>query len=302
MSMSIIAKAEQIIRGICFVIYLATASTFLILENLFRPLYPKIDELTGYYFSENFKRGPPSHYIVHYWAVGLFQLFGINIVHEFRAEPPKDYKDNSIVMFTHGSNLDPLLIHATYPIFPHFVAKKSLFKIPIFGTALRSVGQIPIDRENLSSAITTLQSTANLASSEHKTIAIAPEGTRRRSPSFGSDQMLPFKKGPFHLSKAVGTDIIPCAIIGSHRLWPTGQIFPSAGTVIIKYLDRIPKEYVETKSIEEVQNEVKKRLTEELDEVSDDVIFSTENKPYKVFIVIMTVVAMFWMVLLRAFY
>lgn len=218
-------------------------------------------------------------------------------------------------MFTHGSNLDPLLIRkyffvnhrliildATFPIFPHFVAKKSLFKIPIFGSALRAVGQIPIDRENLNSAIATLQSTANYASSEHKTIAIAPEGTRRRSPSFGQGQMLPFKKGPFHLARAVGTDIIPCAIIGSHRLWPPGQFFPSAGTVIVKYLDRIPKDFVENKSLEEVQAEVNKRLTKELEAVPDEVIFNTENKPYKVFIIIMTVVCVFWTLLLRAFY
>ena len=39
--------------------------------------------------------------------------------------------------------------------------------------------------------------------------------------------------------------------------------------MIIKYLDRIPKEYVESKPLEEVQEEVKKRLTEELEEVSD---------------------------------
>lgn len=96
---------------------------------------------------------------------------------------------------------------------------------------MRATGQIPIDRENLNSAIATLQSTANLASSEHKTIAIAPEGTRRRSNSIGPDQVLPFKKGPFHLARAIGTDIIPCAIIGSHRLWPPGQFFPSAGNV-----------------------------------------------------------------------
>lgn len=81
--MSIITKFEQTLRGICFIIYLTAASTLLIIETLFQSLYPKIDELSGYYFSENFKRGPPSHYIVHYWNEGLFQLFGINIIREF---------------------------------------------------------------------------------------------------------------------------------------------------------------------------------------------------------------------------
>lgn len=62
---------------------------------------------------------------------------------------------------------------------------------------MKSIGQIPIDRENLNSAISTLNTTANAAISEHKTIAIAPEGTRRRSPSIGPEQLLPFKKGNY---------------------------------------------------------------------------------------------------------
>jgi hypothetical protein len=84
MAINILTKIEQTLRGICFIIYLAAASTFLVIETLFHPLYPKLDQLSGNYFSTNFKRGPLNHYFVHYWAVGLFQLFGINVIHEFR--------------------------------------------------------------------------------------------------------------------------------------------------------------------------------------------------------------------------
>ena len=42
-----------------------------------------------------------------------------------------------------------------FPHFLHFVAKDSLFKIPIFGKALYRAA-VPIERENLSSAIGTL--------------------------------------------------------------------------------------------------------------------------------------------------
>lgn len=74
------------------------------------------------------------------------------------------------------------------------------------------------------------------------------------------------------------------------------------GTVIIKYLDKLPQDMIESKSVEDLQAEVKKRLTKELESVPDQVIFSTENKPYKVFICIMMIVAVFWTVLLRFFY
>jgi len=60
---------------------------------------------------------------------------------------------------------------------------------------MKTLGQIPIDRANLTSAIETLNTTAHIATSESKTVSISPEGQRRRSNSTGPDQLLPFKKG-----------------------------------------------------------------------------------------------------------
>jgi len=288
--------------GICFFVYLLAVCIFLLIEPLLRPTYSVVDSITGHYFSKNFKQGIFSEYVVKYWCKGVFQLFGINVLYEFRGDLPKHRKDNAIVMFSHGSNLDPLLILSTFPFFSNFVAKKALFKVPIFGQVLRTIGQIPIDRANLTSAIETLNTTAHVATSENKTVAISPEGMRRRSNSIGPDQLLPFKKGPFHLARAVGVDVIPCAINGSHRLWKPGQIFPVPGTISIKYLERIPKEFIEKHTIEELQEEVKKRLSAELEYIPDDVIYNTENKPYKVFICIMLIVSVFWTILIKLFY
>jgi 1-acyl-sn-glycerol-3-phosphate acyltransferase len=302
MKMTIVQRIEQILRGICFFVYLFGVCCVLIVEPLFRPIYPSIDSFTGHYFSKNFKQGLVNEYIVKYWCKGVFQLFGINVINEFKGVPPKHRKDNAIVMFSHGSNLDPLLLLGTYPFFANFVAKKSLFKIPIFGTVMKTIGQIPIDRANLTSAIETLNTTAHVATSESRTVAIAPEGTRRRSNSVGPDQLLPFKKGPFHLSKAVGVDIIPCAIAGSHRLWKPGHVFPLPGTISVKYLERIPKEFIEKSTVEEVQAEVQKRLKAELEFVPDEVIYNSENKPYKVFISVMLFVSIYWTLLIKLFY
>jgi len=40
--------------------------------------------------------------------------------------------------------------------------------------------------------------------------------------------------------------------MGAHRLWPPKQPFPSAGTLVVKYLERIPKEVVERSSVAEL--------------------------------------------------
>lgn len=96
---------------------------------------------------------------------------------------------------------------------------------------MKMVGQIPIDRDNLSRAINTLDDTASLAISEKKTISIAPEGTRRRSYSTGPEQLMPFKKGPFHLARNINTDIIPVSIVGTNRLFRPGQLVPTPGNL-----------------------------------------------------------------------
>jgi len=91
-------------------------------------------------------------------------------------------------------------------------------------------GQIPIDRDNLKSAIGALDSACLMAIEEKKTLSIAPEGTRRRSPSSGPDELLPFKKGPFHVAKTAKVDIVPVAIIGANRLFKPGQMMPTPGS------------------------------------------------------------------------
>ena len=146
-------------------------------------------------------------------------------------------------MFSHGSNLDPLIIQRSFSNYLQFVSKKELFNIPVIGYILKSMGQIPIDRNNLDAAIDSLNKTSDLIQKNHSSVCIAPEGTRRRSNSIGPDQIQPFKKGnfvlkntelicnkgPFHLAKACNVDIIPAIIIGANRLFPPGQPIPYPG-------------------------------------------------------------------------
>jgi len=209
-----------------------------------------------------------------FWSAGLLQLYGIQvIIQNNNCNLPTKSDDNAILMFSHGSNLDAPILQSTYPYFLHFVGKKELFRVPVLGQYLKAIGQIPIDRENLSAAVKSLNDTGEMIRNEQKSVAIAPEGTRRRSKSGGPDQIQGFKKGPFHLAKACERDIIPVIIEGAYRMWPPGQFCPRAGTVVVKYLERIPKEKIKEASLQEVQEMVKERFQENLELIDDRVIF-----------------------------
>lgn len=52
-----------------------------------------------------------------------------------------------IVAANHRSYLDPPLLGAWFPRTVHWMAKKELFKIPLFGSLIRAVNAFPVDRE-----------------------------------------------------------------------------------------------------------------------------------------------------------
>jgi 1-acyl-sn-glycerol-3-phosphate acyltransferase len=50
-------------------------------------------------------------------------------------------------------------------------------------------------------------------------LAMAPEGTRRRKLSDGSEETIrELKKGPFYVAKDLKADIVPILLEGAHRL------------------------------------------------------------------------------------
>mmetsp|Transcript_1096 Transcript_1096/g.976 ORF Transcript_1096/g.976 Transcript_1096/m.976 type:complete len:187 (-) Transcript_1096:869-1429(-) len=184
---SIVHTIESVARAVAFLSHFFMIATFLILQAIFKPLLPHIDSICDNYFSRNYKEKGLQEYLCRKFSTGMFQIFGIRILAEYKTDIPEHSEENQLLMFTHSSNLDPPLLTASWPYFSHFIAKKELFKIPIFGSLMKLVGHIPIDRANLKSAIHTLKDTASVAVSEKKTISIAPEGTRRRTLSTGPD-------------------------------------------------------------------------------------------------------------------
>ena len=132
-----------------------------------------------------------------------------------------------IFMSNHQSNFDILSLLAAMPRQIHWIAKKELFEIPVFGPSMRRGGYIPLDRGNGRKA---LQSMDEAAATIHqgKSVVLFPEGTRTPD-----GNLLPFKRGGFILARKAAVPVIPVTINGSGRINPASQIRLHSGNIHI---------------------------------------------------------------------
>lgn len=132
-----------------------------------------------------------------------------------------------IFMANHQSDFDILICMAGIPVDFIWTAKKELFRIPVFGKAMRASGFIEIDRQDRERAINSLAQAA-AKFQEGLSVATFPEGTRSRD-----GRLLPFKQGMFYLAIQTGTPIVPVTIIGSGKIMSKESWHLNRGKIIM---------------------------------------------------------------------
>lgn len=155
------------------------------------------------------------------WAVAfilapLFRLF-FKTVPKGVENLPK--KGAYILVSNHTSYADPLAM--AYFIFvqlgraPHFLAKESLFRIPIFGSWLPYLGQVPIYRQGRSNQDSLSAAKAYLEAGH--TIIMFPEGTLTRDPDYWP---MRGRSGAIRLAIESGVPVFPVAHHGAEKVLP----------------------------------------------------------------------------------
>jgi len=130
-----------------------------------------------------------------------------------------------IFIANHQSDFDILIVLAHIPGQFRWIAKKELFKIPIFGTAMRNAGYIELDRQNHERALKSLAEAAQKIR-EGKSVVTFPEGTRSKDGT-----VKPFKQGMFHLAIDSGVPIVPISIIGAGEIMPKRSLNVKPGRI-----------------------------------------------------------------------
>ncbi|MBS4784558.1 MAG: 1-acyl-sn-glycerol-3-phosphate acyltransferase [Clostridiales bacterium] len=132
-----------------------------------------------------------------------------------------------ILISNHRSNLDPILLAHKVRGQARYMGKMELFRNPIMGWALRTIGTFPVDRgSGDSSAIDNAQAVIR----EGDILGIFPEGHRSKD-----GQPLRPKSGMALIAKLTGASVLPCSVYWEGKLGFRRKI-------IIRYGELLPFE------------------------------------------------------------
>lgn len=172
-----------------------------------------------------------------------------------------DWREPQVLVSNHVSWYDVFAIAAVLPVAYHFVAKKELERIPLFGMAWKAAGHISIDRSNRQSAVASLRRAGEKIRRERGTVVIFPEGTRSRT-----GELQPFKKGAFVLAVEAGVPIVPTVVRGSFDIMPPGGWVVRPGRIHLHFCPPVPTSGYTPEQVDLLAARVREAMLETLRE------------------------------------
>jgi 1-acyl-sn-glycerol-3-phosphate acyltransferase len=125
----------------------------------------------------------------------------------------------AMILSTHQSMLDPVLVGICFNDRLNYLARKTLFKNGLFAFLIRVLDAIEIDRERgglsgLREMLTRLN--------QGKKVLIFPEGTRTYDGQIGD-----LKMGFAPIARRSHVPLVPVAVVGAFRILPRGAKLPN---------------------------------------------------------------------------
>jgi len=171
--------------------------------------------------------GRSGHALARFWSLWLLRVARIRLavtgLDQVPAAGPVIYMGN------HQGNFDIGALTLAIPRRFSWVAKEELFRVPIFGSAMRRAGYIPLDRSDGRKALKSMKLAAERIAAG-SSVVIFPEGTRTKDGS-----LLPFKRGAFLLAAKAGVPIVPFTINGSMQINPRNRLELNPGTISVSF-------------------------------------------------------------------
>jgi len=154
-------------------------------------------------------------------AALILPLWSCMVRYRFTRDSQLPKSGPFILSPNHYSEIDPLVMGAAVwhlGRLPRFMAKASLFRVPVLGWVLRGSGQIPVEREGSTrkGSDNPIGAASELIRREAGVI-VYPEGTLTRDPGLWP---MRGKSGAVRLALQTGMPLIPVAHWGTQELMP----------------------------------------------------------------------------------
>lgn len=239
--------ARTIFGWVVIVLYTIAVCSWLVVVTRFRP---------ATYHTEVLARG---------WG-RLFNFFsGARVAIEGLENI--DRSKSYVFVSNHLSNLDAPYHLALMPVGVRFLAKKELYKIPLFGSALRAVGMVETDRQAHSvEAHRAINARVSRVIAMGRSLMIYPEGTRSRD-----GELHYFKKGAFRLAVQNDMPLVPIAIAGTNRVWPPGERWWRGGQTKMVFHPPIPTADLDDADIDTLRAEARRIIGETYERIRAEV-------------------------------
>jgi len=155
-------------------------------------------------------------------ALGV-SVFGVRT----RFAEPLPESGGLIVLSSHQSHLDPLLLGLACNRRLSSLARSSLYAFKPFGAVITALDAVPIDRN--SSAVAAMKAVIRRLEAG-AAVVIFPEGTRTPNGRLGQLQ-----SGFALMAKRARVPIVPVAIVGAWECWPKSRILPRPGRIRLEF-------------------------------------------------------------------
>jgi 1-acyl-sn-glycerol-3-phosphate acyltransferase len=167
--------------------------------------------------------------------------------------------ESYVFISNHRSYLDTATLFVCTGKRMGLVAKKELLKIPIFGYGMGFVNIIAIDRTNPERALESMEKARAVLDAGYS-FGIFAEGTRAMP-----GELLPFKKGAFHLALQTGAPIIPVAIKNTDWMMGKRTGVAYGGTIEMVLLPKVETKGLNAeKDLTDLMEKVRGMIAEEL--------------------------------------
>lgn len=191
------------------------------------------------------------------WSRVVLSLAGVRLTIE-----GKELVGDRVARFymgNHQSALDIPILLMALDGHVRFMAKDTLFRIPVFGWVLLRYGYAPINRSNPRVTLRTIERMLERLHRDPISIAVFPEGTRS-----SDGRLLTFRRGTMKVGQRSGLPVVPFSIEGSLAVHNRERFAANPGPVKLIFGVPIPAEEVAAMSTPELHDRVKATIARQL--------------------------------------